>query len=162
MDHAGMLEGMPMRGTTKLLMSPPSKTPNSPPVSEMRTDSMRNWREMTMPVAPTAMRRPISLVRSVTDTSMMFMMPMPATRSEKAAATTRMMVTVSIVEDMVSMISACERIVKSSTASAFSLWLLRNICVRSSMAASESSSVSAEQTMEEKKVCAAMRFITQV
>ena len=76
---------------------------------------------MTGPVAPTAMRRPISLVRSVTETSMMFMMPMPATSSEKAAATTRMMVTVSIVDVMGSIISACERMVKSSSASAFSL-----------------------------------------
>ena len=35
--------------------------------------------------APTAMRRPISRVRSVTETSMMFMMPMPPTTSETAA-----------------------------------------------------------------------------
>ena len=32
--------------------------------------------------APIAMRMPISRVRSVTDTSMIFMMPMPPTRSE--------------------------------------------------------------------------------
>ena len=32
--------------------------------------------------APTAMRRPISRVRSVTETSMMFMMPIPPTNSE--------------------------------------------------------------------------------
>ena len=35
--------------------------------------------------APTAMRRPISRVRSVTDTSMMFMMPTPPTTSEISA-----------------------------------------------------------------------------
>ena len=35
--------------------------------------------------APTAMRMPISRVRSVTETSMMFMMPMPPTSSEIAA-----------------------------------------------------------------------------
>ena len=35
--------------------------------------------------APTAMRRPISRVRSVTDTSMMFMMPMPPTSNETDA-----------------------------------------------------------------------------
>ena len=135
---------------TALLAPTPTRTPMRPPVTEMSTDSMRNWNEMTGPVAPTAMRRPISFVRSVTDTSMMFMMPMPATSSEKAAATTRMIVTVSIVEDIVSIISACERMVKSSSASSFSLWLLRSICVSSSMAASESSSVTAEQTMLEK------------
>ena len=34
-----------------------------------------------MRVAPSDLRMPISLVRSVTETSMMFMMPMPATTS---------------------------------------------------------------------------------
>jgi 5-oxoprolinase (ATP-hydrolysing) len=34
---------------------------------------------MSLFLAPTALRKPISLVRSVTDTSMMFMMPMPPT-----------------------------------------------------------------------------------
>ena len=81
---------------------------------------------------------------------------------EKAAATTRMIVTVSIVDDMVSIISACERMVKSSSASAFSLWLSRSICVSSSMAASLISSVTAEQTIDENHVWAAMRFITVV
>ena len=40
---------------------------------------------MSRPRAPTAMRRPISRVRSVTDTSMMFMMPMPPTSSDTEA-----------------------------------------------------------------------------
>ena len=35
--------------------------------------------------APSAMRRPISCVRSVTETSMMFMMPTPPTSNEIAA-----------------------------------------------------------------------------
>ena len=36
-------------------------------------------------LAPIAMRMPISRVRSVTETSMMFMIPMPPTRSETPA-----------------------------------------------------------------------------
>ena len=40
---------------------------------------------MSLVLAPTACRRPISRVRSVTDTSMMFMMPMPPTISETEA-----------------------------------------------------------------------------
>ena len=49
---------------------------------------------MSRPRAPTAMRRPISRVRSVTDTSMMFMMPMPPTRSEtEAIAASRYVIT---------------------------------------------------------------------
>ena len=35
--------------------------------------------------APSALRRPISRVRSVTETSMMFMTPMPPTSSDRAA-----------------------------------------------------------------------------
>ena len=44
--------------------------------------STRNWRRMTRGVAPSALRSPISRIRSVTDTSMMFMTPMPPTSSE--------------------------------------------------------------------------------
>jgi len=39
--------------------------------------------------APIALRRPISRVRSRTDTSMMFMMPIPPTSSEIAAIAPR-------------------------------------------------------------------------
>ena len=39
---------------------------------------------MTRGVAPSALRRPISRIRSVTETSMMFMTPMPPTSSEIA------------------------------------------------------------------------------
>ena len=44
--------------------------------------SVRNWRNMSFGSAPTAMRRPISRVLSVTETSMMFMMPTPPTMRE--------------------------------------------------------------------------------
>ena len=40
-----------------------------------------------MAAGATAMRRPISRVRSVTETSMMFMMPTPPTTREMAATT---------------------------------------------------------------------------
>ena len=40
---------------------------------------------MWLDLAPTAMRRPISRVRSVTLTSMMFMMPIPPTSRDTAA-----------------------------------------------------------------------------
>ena len=46
-----------------------------------RTASIRNWIRMSQRRAPIALRMPISRVRSVTDTSMMFMMPMPPTSS---------------------------------------------------------------------------------
>ena len=40
---------------------------------------------MSPPFAPIAIRTPISRVRSVTETSMMFMIPIPPTRSETPA-----------------------------------------------------------------------------
>ena len=45
------------------------------------TASVRNWRMMSRERAPTAFRTPISRVRSVTLTSMMFMTPIPPTSS---------------------------------------------------------------------------------
>ena len=55
--------------------------PTRPPSDDSATASIRNWTRMSWRRAPTALRRPISRVRSVTDTSMMFMMPMPPTSS---------------------------------------------------------------------------------
>ena len=46
---------------------------------------MRNCIRMLRRVAPSALRMPISRVRSVTDTSMMFMITMPPTTSEISA-----------------------------------------------------------------------------
>ena len=47
--------------------------------------SIRNWAMMLLRSAPMALRIPISRVRSVTVTSMMFIMPMPPTAREMAA-----------------------------------------------------------------------------
>ncbi len=56
-----------------------------PPIRLSAIASTRNCSSTSRPFAPIAMRRPISRVRSVTDTSMMFMMPMPPTMSETPA-----------------------------------------------------------------------------
>src|SRR6185437_14032127 len=63
----------------------PNRMPMTPPIEASTNASMMNWRFTSASVAPTAMRIPISRVRSVTDTSMMFMMPMPPTSSETLA-----------------------------------------------------------------------------
>ena len=55
------------------------------------TASNKNCRRMSRRRAPTANRTPISRVRSVTDTSMMFRMPMPPVRSETSATDARRM-----------------------------------------------------------------------
>src|SRR6058998_698752 len=67
----------------------PKAIPMTPPINDSVMASTRNWSRMSRPRAPTAMRRPISRVRSVTDTSMMFMMPMPPTSSETEAIAAR-------------------------------------------------------------------------
>ena len=56
-----------------------------PPARLSVIASARNCISTSRLRAPTAMRRPISRVRSVTETSMMFMMPMPPTSSETPA-----------------------------------------------------------------------------
>lgn len=48
-------------------------------------DSKRNWRRMLLLLAPTALRMPISWVRSETETNMIFMTPTPPTTREMEA-----------------------------------------------------------------------------
>ena len=59
--------------------------PMTAPIRQMTNDSIRNWSIMLPSVAPIAFLIPISLVRSVTDTSMIFIMPIPPTRRDMAA-----------------------------------------------------------------------------
>ena len=56
------------------------------------------------------MRSPISRVRSVTETSMMFMMPTPPTTSEIMATASSRLVIRSVVEDSALVISVMSRI----------------------------------------------------
>ncbi len=57
----------------------PKIMPTMPPMPQSIPDSMRNWATMLLRCAPRLRRIPISRVRSVTVTSMMFMIPMPPT-----------------------------------------------------------------------------------
>ena len=122
----------------------PMMTPMMPPVMLMRIASMRNWLKMSTPRAPTLMRRPISRVRSVTDTYMMFIMPMPPTTSEMPAMQASSVVIRSVVEFSMVLSSCWLRMVKSSSSLSFSLWLRRSISVISLVALSVMSSVRAE------------------
>ena len=65
------------------------------------TASVRNWPRMAPRGAPIALRIPISRVRSVTVTSMMFMIPMPPTRRLMAATAPSRTVKVWLVEALV-------------------------------------------------------------
>ena len=63
----------------------PSNSPNRPPKEQRRTASIRNCPRISRGLAPIALRSPISRVRSATDTSIMFMIPIPPISSEKPA-----------------------------------------------------------------------------
>ena len=63
----------------------------TPPTALSVTASIRNCARMLLRFAPMALRTPISRVRSVTLTSMMFMTPMPPTmRPTDATANIKM------------------------------------------------------------------------
>src|SRR5947209_2922363 len=95
--------------------------PAAPPSRQSRIASLRNWRRMSRPRAPTAMRKPISRVRSVTDTSMMFMMPTPPTTSEiRATHNSRFIINVEV-DANARVISAMSRTLKSSDSPAL-MW----------------------------------------
>ena len=63
--------------------------------------SVTNWARIAVRGAPMALRIPISRVRSVTVTSMMFITPIPPTSSEIAATAPSRIVNVSLVSWLV-------------------------------------------------------------
>src|SRR5690349_14312453 len=63
----------------------PVATPIAPPIAVTVTASIKNCVRISLRRAPIALRIPISLVRSVTETSMMFITTIPPTTSEIAA-----------------------------------------------------------------------------
>ena len=65
-----------------------------PPMKQRMRDSKRNSSKMFWFEAPTAFRTPISWLRSATETSMMFMTPMPPTMREMPATRERIPVMV--------------------------------------------------------------------
>ena len=100
--------------------------PITPPISEISIASVRNCRCTSRGPAPTAMRRPISRMRSVTETSMMFMMPMPPTISEIVATAPSSSDISRVVAVRVATISEMLRTLKSSSSPGAILWRWRN------------------------------------
>ena len=84
---AGMLMamGIPAILDMTLASTIPDITPTIPPRLVSTAASVRNWKRILFFLAPMAFFRPISLVRYVTETSMMFITPMPPTSSEMLA-----------------------------------------------------------------------------
>ena len=96
---------------------------------------MRNWLRMSRLRAPIALRIPISLVRSVTVTSMMFMTPMPPTRSEMAATAPSSTVNTRLVAALVWRSVAWLRTLKSAWLGSEMRWRASRTEVTSSWAA---------------------------
>ena len=78
--------------------------------------SVRNWPRISLGVAPTDWRSPISRVRSVTLTSMMFMMPIPPTIREMPATQASRFRKAAVVDSWVAMISCWVVMEKESEA----------------------------------------------
>ena len=74
-----MLAGNGVSTSTSLPAKVPIATPTKPPIVDTITASQRNCSRMVVLRAPSARRTPISRVRSFTETSRMFMIPMPPT-----------------------------------------------------------------------------------
>ena len=87
----------PMNAVILFETPTPIEMPIAPPSNDSTTASVKNCVLTFDGLAPTAMRIPISRVRSLTDTSMMFMMPIPPTRSEiDATAPSNMLITLAV------------------------------------------------------------------
>ena len=90
--------------------------PASPPNIDSMTASSRNWPTMSPRPAPMALRMPISRVRSVTVTSMMFITPIPPTSNEIAAIAPSSSVKMPVIDDAASMNDAALLTLKSRVA----------------------------------------------
>ena len=63
----------------------PMNTPINPPIIDNKKDSIKNCILMSDGFAPIAIRIPISFVLSVTDTNIIFIMPIPPTSKDTDA-----------------------------------------------------------------------------
>ena len=110
-----MSVGQPASADSTFDATIPSAAPASPPTTLSSADSTRNWRSICKRRAPIAMRIPISRVRSVTETSMMFMIPIPPTSNDIDATAASSSVMASLALSEACAISLRLRTVKSSS-----------------------------------------------
>ena len=74
-----MTNGSPVARVIRKPKAKPISMPTTPPIRLNARASIRNWLRISLRRAPIDMRIPISRVRSVTQTIMIFMMPIPPT-----------------------------------------------------------------------------------
>ena len=80
----GMLASKLVINVMTLPKPKPSNIPITPPILHRTTASNKNCSRIFCRFAPNDLRIPIYLVRSVTDTNIMFIIPIPATIKETA------------------------------------------------------------------------------
>ena len=139
--------GKDMASETTYDSSKPNSRPITPPMRLKMMLSVRNCNRMAEFFAPMDIRKPISLVRSVTVTYMMFMMPIQPTNKEIKAMATKTVVIIPVIDDIISSISCWVRTSKSSLPPSGILCETRKILSISSTAASATSSEAAEHTI---------------
>jgi len=97
-DQSGTVEGkLGTKARMRKLSRQPTVIPITPPEPVSTTASSRNCQAMSRRRAPIALRTPISRVRSVTETSMMSITPMPPTSRPIEEITTITSATVLII-----------------------------------------------------------------
>ena len=95
--------------------------PATPPSTDRITASSMNWKVMSARLAPMALRIPISRVRSVTVTNMMFITPIPPTSSEMAAIAPSRTVKIPVIE-LAALRKVAEFVTEKSRSSAVVRW----------------------------------------
>ena len=115
------MKGQPWNTDSAYDIATPRRIPMMPPMMLKITLSHKNCISMLLLCAPIDILSPISFVRSVTVTYIMFIMPIPPTMREMAAIAVSSVVMRPDIEDIISSISAWVRTSKSSAAPSFIL-----------------------------------------
>src|SRR3989338_3513446 len=116
-DHQGtvVVKNLPIINE----ITTPKIMPITPPNPDKVIASIKNWFRMSEGRAPTALRRPISRVLSVTDTSMIFIMPIPPTIKDMAAMPPKARDKTPVTWEIVDKVCSCVWTVNSSSDSLF-------------------------------------------
>lgn len=113
-----------------------NERPISPPTRQISEDSSKNWRSIVRLFAPRTFLMPISFVRPVTLTNMIFMIPIPPTKSDNAVMKMPTPPMIPIIPSNALVRRVCRFIEKSSGWEGDSLLIFLMITMSSSSASS--------------------------
>ena len=106
--------------STKSAMPTPKIMPMIPPTPDNVKASIKNWLRISLLRAPKAFLKPISRVLSVTETSIIFITPIPPTIKDIAAMPPKARVKTPVIWEIVDNACSCVWTVKSSAETRFS------------------------------------------